>query len=464
MGDWWGQLASYYRCYSDSGCTGAVLSEGSTTIDGAFGTGSTNCSAVGAKSFGYNEMSYNHCHNLSVVSKPVSNDHVTAMIGAGWKNVGFGSSAAASSEYPGGYTANLLTDGTGEHGDFGRTKGWHSGQSDPKPQVSIVLEKDFMIGEIDVYNRSDNGLGFRYDDIIIEVLNDGELVYQTPTISEPLFNPKYPNLAQHVIPKIVGDSIRITKIPSSANGQVLNFSEVDVWGKETASPAPARPVLSNVALNMPATASSEHDSVKFYAGRAVDGLGLHGDFMQTFGFSSLFGGDAAPWWKVDLQKDCAISSVKIHNRTDNGTSTRLKNFVVQVLDNGKTVYETPEIVDPAFDPANPNVFTLPLSGIVGDAVKLSMPSGGCINIGEVEVIGTAAELTEAYQCKSKSGLMDTLECKKSNHVDEAKGVFDESELEFQLDLDTLDLNDDIFAELDSEAAFSSGSSEVALVE
>eukprot|EP00741_Cyanophora_paradoxa_P013236 tig00000178_g12785.t1 len=248
-------MGGKYSCFANTDCTGTVVLDGDTgsitdfaEIDIHHGKASSACTAAGAKSYrflGSNGQSLGtECNALATSTTTTATatvgawgTHVDAMKSAGWDNVALGASTTATSEYTSAYSSKLATDGTGKEGNFSKVNGYHSSSADSKPALSINLGKDYLIGQIDVYNRTDENLGTRFKNILYEVLNDGKVVYTSPTIASPAHDATVTNLTKHVLPSsgTVGDTIRITKTSSAGTDQILNLGEIEVWGKAAAS-------------------------------------------------------------------------------------------------------------------------------------------------------------------------------------------------------------------------------------
>src|SRR5207248_5766533 len=71
------------------------------------------------------------------------------------------------------------------------------------------------------------------------------------------------------------------------------------------------------------------------AKKAIDGNrgGSYGAGGQTHTEENT----ANPWWEVDLGAEYPISSIVIHNRTDDGLGKRLDGFTLKVLTQGRGV-------------------------------------------------------------------------------------------------------------------------------
>ena len=86
------------------------------------------------------------------------------------------------------------------------------------------------------------------------------------------------------------------------------------------------PPLRELAHGKPATQSSDYDwggTFPFGADKSVDG--------DLSDFSTTSGGEAQPWWQVDLGSSADLEKIKIYNRTD-CCAERTKDYYVLVSD------------------------------------------------------------------------------------------------------------------------------------
>ena len=148
----------------------------------------------------------------------------------------------------------------------------------------------------------------------------------------------------------------------------------------TTTPPPTQP-LTNIALRRPASQSSTLSVYR--ASLAVDG-NTSGDFKQGSVTHTNCGTN--DWWKVDLQGNFVISSIKVFNRTDFAPD-RLKNYDVVILDaSGREVWST-------FQQATAGRPTvLSVKQVTGRYVRIRLRNDGgpCLSLAEVQVLGVAA--------------------------------------------------------------------------
>lgn len=73
---------------------------------------------------------------------------------------------------------------------------------------------------------------------------------------------------------------------------------------------------------------------------AIDG-NTYSDFMENDIFNSTTSTypEKDPWWQVDLEKPTIVNYIIVWNRTDGGVGFRLNGYILEILDNsGKVVY------------------------------------------------------------------------------------------------------------------------------
>jgi putative heme-binding domain-containing protein len=151
------------------------------------------------------------------------------------------------------------------------------------------------------------------------VRDPGERAALYPKI-EPLLEGLPKNLAQGGKSKtVLGRYVRV-ELPGRQ--RTLTLAEVEVYSDGR-----------NVALQGKATQSSTaHGGT---ANKGIDGntSGKYGDGGQTHTRE----GTNNPWWEVDLGTECPIDRVVIFNRTDGNLNSRLKNYILKVLDKDRSV-------------------------------------------------------------------------------------------------------------------------------
>src|SRR5205085_9230938 len=82
--------------------------------------------------------------------------------------------------------------------------------------------------------------------------------------------------------------------------------------------------------------STAHGGV---ASRAIDG-NTNGEFTEGATSTHTQEGTDDPWWEVDLGREVPVERIVVWNRTDGNLGTRLKDYVVRVLDADKrTVFQ-----------------------------------------------------------------------------------------------------------------------------
>ena len=125
---------------------------------------------------------------------------------------------------------------------------------------------------------------------------------------------------------------KIVRVDLQGMPGILHVAEVEVFSKG-----------ENVALKGKAKQSSTYADAD--AKRAIDGK-TGGNYAKG-SVAHTAEGDKAPWWEVELPATTAIDRVVVWNRTDGGTSARLKNWRVQILDEKRqTVWSANEAASP----------------------------------------------------------------------------------------------------------------------
>jgi hypothetical protein len=137
---------------------------------------------------------------------------------------------------------------------------------------------------------------------------------------------------------------------------------------------PEEPI--NLALSGIATQSSTNYTAA--ASRAIDGNtdGIWANRSVTHTLT-----EDQPWWRVDLGEICAVSEIRIWNRTDSNTD-RLSNYDVTVFDEDElSVWTSYQATRP-----NPSV-SLDTGTVTGRYVVVQLRDTEALSLAEVEVMG-----------------------------------------------------------------------------
>jgi len=160
-------------------------------------------------------------------------------------------------------------------------------------------------------------------------------------------------------------------------------------------------VPENVALNKPASQSSDKSATKGQAGLAVDG-NTDGSFPNGSVTHTL--SDAEAWWEVDLEGIFDIETINVWNRTD-GSQSRLSNYYVLVSDapfvsqDLSTTLSQPGVTA-YFESTQAGSPTGIAVGRSGRYVRVQLSGTNFLHIAEVEVLG--CPVSEPLQTTSVS--------------------------------------------------------------
>ncbi len=147
---------------------------------------------------------------------------------------------------------------------------------------------------------------------------------------------------------------------------------------------------------------------QYGAENAVNGI--------TTDFTHTADNDLDPWWKLDLQREMRISTVRYYNRED-CCQERLYNITTEVLDEAGTVLYTSPVFNPwdgTGSPANPGLgpFTVDLTaepggGVLGTQVRIRKDGylgNEVLSLAEVEVLPEGHEVIDmgAYERQDDS--------------------------------------------------------------
>ena len=149
---------------------------------------------------------------------------------------------------------------------------------------------------------------------------------------------------EHVAPIVAGGS---AQWESDADGETRGrFVRIELPRRGTLTLAEVEVISDgrNIARFGKASQSSESNGGS--PDRAIDG-GKSGRFGSRTQTHTVTGGDAIPWWELDLGADRPIQSVSIWNRTESNLWRRLDDFTLRVMDGSRrVVFEQNEIPAP----------------------------------------------------------------------------------------------------------------------
>jgi alpha-L-fucosidase len=153
---------------------------------------------------------------------------------------------------------------------------------------------------------------------------------------------------------------------------------------------PSYDVTKNLALKKPC-----RQSTTAWGGFAVRALDGYTDGVFDHASVSHTDSTATPWWQVDLQSSCTISSIEIWNRTD-ALSARLNNYWLFIsntpfadTDNPTTLAGRADIWKQHVTVApNPSV-TASVGTFTGRYVRVQLNGRSYLALAEVKVFGTS---------------------------------------------------------------------------
>lgn len=269
------------------------------------------------------------------------------------------------------------TDGLGtEHigyraidGDYNTES--HTDHNDGDQTLTIALNGDAEIHQIDVYNRfidSTYGpMGFNdlLEHAVVEVLDDGEVVWTSEGMTDAV-------LHSTTLDDVVGDAVRI-----NGDDHYLHVSEVDIFGSYVSDVANLTDYLAQ-SMASQSTTWLNGGAQTHSAYRAIDN-----DFATE---SHTDHNDADPTLTIDLGGDADISEIDVYNRFvnssqgDMGFNDLLEGAVVEVLNDGRVVWTSEGMTDAV-------LHEFDLTGVVGDTVRID-GDANYLHVSEVDVFGT----------------------------------------------------------------------------
>ena len=295
------------------------------------------------------------------------------------------SASQSSTAY--GADASRAVDGNRDN-DYGHRSVTHTDFQDHS-WWKVDLAKEEGVGTVRIYNRGDSNVGDRLSNFDVILLDkDGNEVARQHVDSL--------NDQPTVDVQFTGVNARYVKIELNKSKTALSLAEVEVY----------RSLGENIAAHKSASQSSI--AYGGDASRAVDGNRdnawshrsvTHTDFQDH------------SWWKVDLEKEESVGTVRIYNRGDGDVANRLSNFDVILLDKDGN-----EAARQHVDSLNnqPTV-DVQFSGVDARYVKIELnKSKAPLSLAEVEVYRSAKseKIVENKKTENKSKTDFTAELNK----------------------------------------------------
>ena len=164
--------------------------------------------------------------------------------------------------------------------------------------------------------------------------------------------------------------VAVSLVPKDGKSLEARFVRVELPGQPYLSLAEVQVLSGGANVALKGKASQSSTGFEGVASRAIDGV-TNGDYHAANSVTHTAGGEDNPWWEVDLGKPVPIERIVIWNRTDGGTSERLKGFRVKLLDKDRKGVD-----ERKFDKApNPKV-EWPVDGTRAIALRSAHGEGG----------------------------------------------------------------------------------------
>ena len=286
------------------------------------------------------------------------------------QNAAFRSGATATNQYSGSWTAaHAVNEATGN-------EGWHSVNDTVDPWWQTDLGALIPIDSVRIQGRS----GF-----VNRINGCSVAVYET---SDATGDAVYSNVVH-----IRSGEHQVYDMPAGTVGRSVRVSYSGVHPQRSVNLSEVFVYSENLARGKPATMSTTWGGGSG-PGKVVDGT-RPAEFPEIAHSS---GGDANPWLKIDLERVCAVDSVRLWNR--NSSVHRLTDYNIQVLadDDSTILYDYEVLTGGVINPGNvmgsPVVIAVDLQSAAahGRYVKLirRLPAGGdnVLQLSEVEVFGS----------------------------------------------------------------------------
>jgi len=328
--------------------------------------------------------------------------------------------ATASSEFDGSYGAELVIDGV-----VSNNSSWYANPADPQPTISVLLQQPgrveririvpytsiyaLVTGQVQLYDL--NGTLLHEEAV---TLTDGALDLAFSPAVEPVrrvtivgetWTNGYPGISEF---EIIGDPLPCTSDLECDNGTFCDGVEYCDPVDATCRRAPACPTdffcdeprsvcLENQSLLVGALASASSEfNISYAASNGIDGVNA------SLSSWCAAGGDAAPWYRVDLPQEIELARQRILNPW---TTYRLRSGTFRYFDAAQNLlHETGVVtldgigqIDLSFNPA--------LLGVQrAEFEAVSFDAGPCLS--EFELLGFGGTCDESGPDGDGDGISD----------------------------------------------------------
>jgi hypothetical protein len=164
----------------------------------------------------------------------------------------------------------------------------------------------------------------------MEVATDAEFALGTVVRDgEPVVSPGY-GVVTAPATAGRGTTVRYVRILNPGGSRILSLAEVEVISQGQNIAAAGQASQSSTAYAGPPELAIDGNTDGNFEAKSV----THTETEQD------------PWWELDLRHERPIERVVVWNRTDNNLQSRLKDFTIELLDEGRKVVATSVIALP----------------------------------------------------------------------------------------------------------------------
>lgn len=227
-------------------------------------------------------------------------------------NIALNKTASASSQWDdGSFSAS--------QGNNGSTiNGWSPSGSDTLPWWQVDLASAYVITGVELVARQNIDQAETQRNFELRASNSANFASYTVLATQG--STRFPHAATWSPAINNANAFRYIRVAKTSS-EYFFIAELRLFGNAGGTPTatPTAPPVTNVALNKPASASSEY-AADYNASKAVDGM--------TSGWSPT-GEDSVPWWQVDLGNTYRITSIELVTRQELDQDTTRRNFEVR---------------------------------------------------------------------------------------------------------------------------------------